>query len=90
MRRPNTLMDSCCAVIFCGGHATRVQSVLDGLPKALIPLDKTPYLDGLLKILRVAGVKKVVLCVSPFTNLISKYVGNGSRFNLDVRYSVDD
>lgn len=90
MRKSDTLMDSCCAVIFCGGRATRVQSVLDELPKALIPLDKTPYLDGLLKILRVAGIKKVVLCVSPFTSSISTYVGNGSRFNLDVRYSVDD
>lgn len=89
MKQTDALMNSCCAVVFCGGRATRVQSTLDGLPKALIPLDTTPYLDGLLNLFRLSGIQKVVLCISPLTSAIEKHIESGSRFKVDVRYSVD-
>lgn len=89
MNRTDVLMDACCAVVFCGGRATRLEHQLHGLPKALIPLDTTPYLDGLLGLFRLSGIGKIVLCISSFTSAIKKHIGNGSRFGLEVGYSVD-
>lgn len=79
----------CTAVVFCGGRATRLQGHLRGKPKALVLLDRRPYLHSLLYRLRDAGLKQVVLCVSPFTTDIIKQVRGGSEYGLRVRYSVD-
>lgn len=80
--------NQCTTVIFCGGQATRLQEVLKGEPKALVNLDKKPYLDGLLKLLYRQGFKKVVLCVSPFTLSIMNQIRNGTEYNLNVQYSL--
>jgi len=89
MKQSDALMKGCCAVVFCGGRATRLRSILHGLPKALIPLGTTPYLEGLLTLFRLSGIKKAVLCISPLTSVIEKIIGNGSRFGLEIHYSTD-
>jgi NDP-sugar pyrophosphorylase family protein len=83
------LMRSCTAVVFCGGRATRLQSYLSGRAKALVTLDRKPYLHGLLNQLHDAGLKEVILCVSPFTTDIIEDVRGGRRLGLEVRYSLD-
>lgn len=82
-------MRSCTAVVFCGGRATRLQSQLSGRAKALVTLDRNPYLYGLLNQLHDAGLKEVILCVSPFTEDIIEDVRGGRAFGLEIRYSLD-
>ena len=79
----------CTAVVFCGGRATRLQGHLRGNPKALVLLDRRPYLHSLLHRFCDAGLKQVVLCVSPFTTDIIKLIRGGSEYGLRVRYSID-
>lgn len=82
-------MRSCAAVVFCGGRGTRLRSRLSGRSKALVLLDRRPYLYGLLAQLRDAGLREVILCVSPFTKDIIEEVRGGGEFGLEVRYSPD-
>ncbi|TFB09858.1 hypothetical protein E3V36_05525 [Candidatus Marinimicrobia bacterium MT.SAG.2] len=80
----------CTAVIFCGGKATRLRPILRGAPKALIKLNEQPYLDGLLKLLFRMGVRFVFLCISPPTIIIANSVGDGHRYGLTVKYTIDN
>lgn len=90
MTANNSFTDVCSAVIFCGGRATRLLPTIGKLPKALVKLDKTPYLESLLLFLKAAGITKIRLCISPFSLAIGEHIENGVRFGVDVSYSVDN
>lgn len=76
-------------VILAGGLATRLYPVTQTIPKALIEIAGRPFIDHQLALLKEKGVTQVILCVGNFGEMIETYVGDGSRFGLDVRYSYD-
>src|SRR5687768_11706549 len=89
MRSEDIWESVCTAVVFCGGRGTRLQPILQGKPKALVEVADRPYLDGLLRSLRKAGVRRVVLCISGPTLAIAGQIGDGGRYGLRVRYTLD-
>jgi NDP-sugar pyrophosphorylase family protein len=77
------------AVVFCGGKATRLEPFLKGSPKALLLISNKPYLLGLLVSIRLAGLRKVVLCISKYTLSIVDQVASYGDLGLIVEYSID-
>jgi NDP-sugar pyrophosphorylase family protein len=77
------------AVVFCGGKATRLDDTLRGLPKALVKVASTPYILGLLITVRLAGIRRVVLCISPHTLSIVNEIASYSNLDLEIDYSID-
>ncbi len=77
-------------VIICGGKATRLYPVTKTLPKYLIQINETPFISYLLDLLHRRGIKDVILCVDRLGDMIEKYVGNGSFWGLNVKYSYAD
>lgn len=74
-------------VILAGGYGTRLRSVSDDLPKSMVPLDKQPFLAGLIKKLVPKGTK-ITLAVSYKRECILSYFGN--RFHdCEISYSVE-
>lgn len=76
-------------VILAGGLATRLHPVTLELPKSLIDIDGFPFIHHQLLLLREKGVTQVILCVGHLGEQIESYVGDGSRYGIDVRYSYD-
>jgi NDP-sugar pyrophosphorylase family protein len=83
------LADVCTAVVFCGGRGLRLRAYERGIPKALVRLGERTYLDRLLSTLWRAGVRKVVLCVSKYTEAIYAEVRSGHAYGLQITYSGD-
>jgi N-acetyl-alpha-D-muramate 1-phosphate uridylyltransferase len=77
------------AVILAGGLAKRLRPITKQTPKALIKVNDKPFIDLQLGLLAKKGINKVILCVSYKSELIENHVGDGSQFNLDVKYSKD-
>jgi NDP-sugar pyrophosphorylase family protein len=77
-----------CAIL-CGGLATRLWPATTKIPKSLLPINGTPFIAHQLSLLQARGLSRVVLCVGYLGNQISDFVGNGSRFGLEVSYSFD-
>ena len=75
--------------ILCGGLGTRLLPLTTTIPKALVPVLGRPFIDHQLALLADRGLRRVVLCVGHLGEMIEAHVGNGRRFNLDVRYSYD-
>lgn len=75
--------------ILAGGLATRLSAVLNGAPKSMVPVAGEPFIAHQLRWLRGQGVRRVVLCLGHLGGTIADYVGDGSRFELDVGYSFD-
>lgn len=75
--------------ILAGGLATRLRPVTKKIPKALIEIAGKPFIYHQLQYLRKEGIRKVVLCVGYLCEMIQEEVGDGSKFDLDITYSVD-
>ena len=76
-------------VILAGGLAKRLYPTTRTIPKALIPLNGRPFIAHQLALLKEKGVMQVVLCVGNLGTLIEEFVGDGSQWGLEVRYSYD-
>ncbi len=77
------------AVILAGGLGTRLRSVAPAGPKALAPVLGRPFLEYQIEWLTRQGVPRVVLCLGYASQAIIEHVGDGSRFGVDVIYSVE-
>lgn len=75
--------------ILCGGLGTRLKPLADNLPKALMDLNGEPFIAHQLRLLQSRGIERVVLCVGHLGDRISDYVGDGSRFGLQIQFSFD-
>jgi len=75
--------------ILAGGLATRLRPVTEKIPKALIEIAGQPFISRQLAYLKSQQVSRVVLCVGYLAEQIEAVVGNGSKFGLEVVYSLD-
>ena len=76
-------------VILAGGRATRLGERADRVPKHLLPVGGRPFAQLQLARLRELGVLRVVYCLGHLGPAIRDFVGDGSRYDLVVRY-VDE
>ena len=75
------------ALVLTAGLATRLRPLSDVRAKAAMPVAGTPIIVRILRWLRGAGVRRVVLNLHHKPESITSIVGDGSQFGLGVRYS---
>jgi NDP-mannose synthase len=78
------------AVIMAGGKGTRLFPYSALFPKPLMPLGDMPILELLLRRMKAAGVREVILAVNHLRHLIEAYFGNGSELGMRLRYSSEE
>ena len=75
--------------ILAGGLAMRLRPLTEEVPKALLPVDGEPFLAHQLRLLKAAGIERVVLCVGYLGERIREFVGDGARFGMSVECCFD-
>jgi NDP-sugar pyrophosphorylase family protein len=75
--------------VLAGGLATRIQPLTAGLPKALLEVAGEPFIAHQLRLFAREGITDVKLLVGYCWEKIERFVGDGSRFGLQVDYIVD-
>jgi len=78
------------AVILAGGLGTRLGDLTGGLPKPMVDVSGRPFLELELDLLRQHDLRDIVLCIGHRAEAIQDYFGDGSRFGLRLRYSVEE
>jgi NDP-sugar pyrophosphorylase family protein len=76
-------------VILCGGLGTRLRPAVADRPKVLAPVNGTPFLDLLLRALRRRQARDVVLSVGHRAGQVRDFAGDGTRWDLRVRYAEE-
>jgi N-acetyl-alpha-D-muramate 1-phosphate uridylyltransferase len=76
-------------VLLAGGLATRLYPVTHNIPKSMIEVAGKPFIAHQLELLKKKGIEKVVICTGKLGEQIEEFVGNGEKFNLDIKYSFD-
>lgn len=77
------------AVIQSGGRGTRLRPYTMVLPKPLMPVGSKPVLELLLKWLRRNGFRDVYITTGYLGDLIRGFCGDGSQWDLDIRYTEE-
>jgi NDP-sugar pyrophosphorylase family protein len=78
------------AVILAGGQGTRLRPFTTSLPKPLVPLGERSIIEILLTRLHRCGVRDVHMAVNHLAHLIMAVLGDGTRFGLKLRYSIEE
>lgn len=79
------------AVILAGGKGVRLRPYTTRLPKPLVPIgDEHSILEIMLSQLAQCDFDRITLAISHLGELIRSYVGDGSRWGLEVDYSLPE
>lgn len=73
------------ALIAAGGRATRLRPITHTINKHLIPLANEPMIFNAIKKIAEIGVRDVFINVNPGEAEIQKYVGDGSKWGLNIK-----
>lgn len=77
------------AIVLAGGFGTRLASVVPHLPKALAPIQSTPFLHILLQQLDRSGVvSKVILALGYKAVDIQSFISN-QDYSFPIEYSIE-
>ncbi|SEG73450.1 Nucleotidyl transferase [Nonomuraea solani] len=77
-------------VILAGGKGVRLRPFTSALPKPLVPIgEEYAILDIILQQLTSQGFKRATLAVGHLSPLIRAFVGDGSRWGMEVDYTEE-
>lgn len=78
------------ALILAGGKGTRLRPYTTVLPKPLMPVGDYPILKIILRQLKSAGAREVILAVGYMSQLFEAFFQDGSRYGLRILYSFEE
>jgi len=78
------------AIILAGGQGTRLKERLGDLPKPMIDIGGKPLLEHLIELAKCYGFTDLLLFVCYRADLIERYLGDGSRWGVRIRYIVEE
>ncbi len=78
------------AMLLAAGRGERMMPLTKDKPKCLLEINGKTLIDYHLQHLAEAGFKEVVINVSYLGELIQSSLGDGSQYDLQINYSVED
>ena len=75
--------------ILAGGLASRLRPLTEKVPKLLLDVAGEPFFSHQLRLLRKAGLTRIVLCVGYLGEMIADRYGDGRELGVHIDYSSD-
>jgi NDP-sugar pyrophosphorylase family protein len=75
--------------ILAGGMATRLRPITEKIPKLLVEVAGEPFFSHQLRLLKAAGLTRLVLCVGYLGEKIVELYGDGSKWGVQIDYVFD-
>jgi len=72
--------------ILAGGLASRLRPLTEKVPKLLLDVAGEPFFSHQLRLLRKAGLTRIVLCVGYLGEMIADRYGDGREFGVHIDY----
>jgi NDP-sugar pyrophosphorylase family protein len=77
------------AIVLAGGLGSRLRPYTVVLPKPLMPIGEMPILEVILRQLKLHDFSQVILAVNHQADILKAYFGDGTRFGIDISYSLE-
>lgn len=78
------------AIILAGGKGERLRPYTNDRPKVMVELSGKPILLWQIEWLKSYGIKKFVITASYKFEVIQEYFGDGSKFGIEIEYSIEE
>src|SRR5882724_12405796 len=75
--------------LLAGGLATRLRPITEKVPKLLVEVAGEPFFSHQIRLLKKAGLTRLVLCVGYLGERIVELYGDGSKWGVQIEYSFD-
>ena len=75
------------AILLAAGRGNRQRPYTDTTPKPLLPVQGRATLDYVLRAVKRAGIERICIVTNHLEEMISRYVGEGAQWNLDVIFT---
>jgi mannose-1-phosphate guanylyltransferase/phosphomannomutase len=75
--------------ILAGGEGTRLKPYTYAAPKPMLMLGGKPILQYVIENLRRSGLKDLIITAGYKAEQITSYFGDGSRFGVNIEYSLE-
>lgn len=75
--------------ILAGGLATRLKPITEKVPKLLVEVAGEPFFNHQIRLLKKAGLTKLVLCIGYLGEKVVELYGDGSKWGVEIEYSFD-
>lgn len=75
--------------LLAGGLATRLRPITEKVPKLLVEVAGEPFFSHQIRLLKKAGLTRIVLCVGYLGEKIVELYGDGSKWGVQIDYSFD-
>lgn len=76
-------------VVLAGGPGTRLRPLTEEMPKSMISVKGKPFLQYQIELFKHSGIRDIVLCVGYLAEKIMECFGDGGKFGVKIRYSVE-
>lgn len=77
-------------VILSGGKGTRLYPLTKTIPKCLVPILDKPFFTYQIELLKKNNIFDIVLCVGTFSEQIINRYGDGEKYGVSIKYSIED
>lgn len=77
------------AFVIAGGEGTRLKPYTYTCPKPMLRVGGKPIIEYVIGNLKKAGIKDIILTTGYLHEQIEKHLGNGSKFGVNIEYSVE-
>lgn len=77
------------AMILAAGQGTRLRPLTNAVPKPMLQVGDRPLIGYLVELLRSHGVEEIAVNLHHRPDVIRKYLGDGSRFDVRITYSYE-
>ena len=77
------------AVIMAGGYGTRLKPLTNELPKPMVPIIDKPIIEYIIYNLKKHGITDIIVTLGYKPERIMDYLGDGKKYGVDIRYSVE-
>ncbi|NUL82231.1 MAG: NDP-sugar synthase [Armatimonadetes bacterium] len=78
------------AMLLAAGVGSRLDPLTRQLPKPMAPVINRPVMEHLLNLLRLHGFSEVMVNLHYMGGMIKNYFGNGSKWGVKIRYSLEE
>lgn len=77
------------AVILAGGNTAQLHPWTPGIPKPLLPFFDRPVTEHIIRLLARHDIRDIIITTSYLAKDMIRYFGDGSRWGVSIRYSVE-
>lgn len=78
------------AVILVGGKGERLKPLTEEVQKCMLPMCGKPLLEHHVGLCKKHGITDIVMCVGYKKENIMDHFGNGEKFGVRIRYSIEE